>query len=52
VSHVDVQDRASTVFDDEEAREQVEGQRGDREEIAGDDGLAVIGEKRGPAVTC
>src|SRR5216684_189792 len=48
-SHVDVQDPAPTVFDDEEAREQLEDQRGDGEEIAGDDGLAVIGEKRGPA---
>jgi hypothetical protein len=41
-----MQYRAPTVFDDEEAREQLEGQRGDGEEIEGHDGLAVIGEKR------
>src|ERR1700680_2488869 len=48
-SHVEVQNRAATVFDDEEAGEQLEGQRGDREEIAGDDGLAVVGEEGRPA---
>src|ERR1700687_2337862 len=48
-SHVDVQDHAPTVFDDEEAREQLEGQRGDGEEIAGDDRLAVVGEEGRPA---
>src|ERR1700681_3780465 len=37
------------VFDDEEAREQLEGQRGDGEEIAGDDRLAVVGEEGRPA---
>jgi len=48
-SHVDVQDHAPTVLDDEEAREQLEGQRGDGEEIAGDDRLAVVGEEGRPA---
>src|SRR5437660_387518 len=48
-SHVDVQDPAPTVFDDEEAREQLEGQHGDGEEIAGDDRLAVVGEEGRPA---
>jgi hypothetical protein len=38
-----MQNLAAIVFDDEEAREQLEGQRGDGEEIAGDDGLAVDG---------
>ncbi len=47
--HVEMQNRASMVFDDEEAREQLEGQRGDRAEIAGNDRLAVVGEKRDPA---
>ena len=37
------------MFDDEEAREQPEGQRGDGEEIAGDDRLAVAGEEGRPA---
>src|ERR1700676_1467168 len=37
------------VFDDEEAREQLEGQRGDGEEIAGDDRLTVVGEEGRPA---
>src|ERR1700676_4467436 len=48
-SHVDVQDHAPTVFDEEETREQLEGQRGDGEEIAGDDRLAVVGEEGRPA---
>src|SRR5713226_9635410 len=48
-SHVDVQDPAPTVFDDEEAREQLEGQRGDGEEIASDDRLPVVGEEGRPA---
>src|ERR1700688_2763544 len=37
------------MFDDEEAREPREGQRGDGEEIAGDDRLAVVGEEGRPA---
>src|ERR1700676_3366772 len=37
------------VFDDEEAREQLEGQRGGGEEIASDDHLAVVGEEGRPA---
>src|SRR5229473_432683 len=40
---------APTVFDDEEAREQLEGQRGDGEEIADGDRLAVVGEEGRPA---
>src|SRR6266851_3710421 len=44
-----MQNRAAMVFDDEEAREQLEGQRGDGEEIAGDDRLAVVGEEGRPA---
>src|SRR6202043_3177985 len=43
------QNLAAMVFDDEEAREQLEGQRGDGEEIAGDDRLAVVGEEGRPA---
>src|SRR3979411_2371328 len=47
-SHVDVQD-PPTGFEYEEARDQLEGQRGDGEEIAGDDRLAVVGEEGRPA---
>src|ERR1700682_952765 len=46
---LDVPAHAHTVFDDEEAREQLEGQRGDGEEIACDDRLAVVGEEGRPA---
>src|SRR3984893_4013813 len=48
-SHVDMQNRAATVFDDEEAGEQLEGQWGGREKIAGHDRLAVVGEEGRPA---
>src|SRR6266851_7722707 len=44
-----MQNRAARVFDDEEAQEPLEGQRGDGEEIAGDDRLAVVGEEGRPA---
>src|SRR5229473_1004111 len=44
--HVEVEDLPPSVFDDEEAREQLERRRRDGEEIASDDCLSVVGEAR------
>ena len=47
-SHVAVQDLPASMFDDEEAVEQLEGQRRYREEVESDDHLAVILEEGQP----
>ena len=47
--HVEVQDPAASVLDDEEAVQQLEGHRRHGEEVEGDDHLAMILEKRKPA---
>ena len=49
--HVEVQDLAASVFDREEAVERLEGHCRHREEVEGDDRLAVILEKRKPPLT-
>src|SRR5215471_9095141 len=51
-SHVEVQNLAAPVLDDEKAVEQLERHRRHGEEIKRDDHLAVILEKGTPAVTC
>ena len=50
-SHVEVQDLAASVRDDEKAVEQLEGHRWHRKEVEGDYHLAVILEKREPPLT-
>src|ERR1700686_3848958 len=47
-SHVEVQNRAATGVRGEEAGGPLEGQRGYGEEIAGDDGLAVVDQEGRP----
>ena len=47
--HVEVRDPAPSVLDHEEAVEQLKGHRRHREEVEGDDHLAVVPEKRQPA---
>ena len=48
--NVEVQDPATSVLDDEEAVEQSEGQRRDREEVEGTRSLAMILEKSNPVL--
>ena len=47
-SHIEVQDLAPSVLDDEEAIEQLEGDRRHGEEVDGDDHLTMILQKRKP----
>ena len=47
-SHVEVQDLAASVRDDEKAVEQLEGHRRHGEEVERNDPLAVIGEEGQP----
>jgi hypothetical protein len=50
VGNVTVQNRPPAMFDDEEAVQQLEGQRGYSEKVERDDGFATIGEKCLPAL--
>lgn len=49
-SDVEMQDSASSMLDDEKAIEELETQHRNGEKVEGDDHLAVIGEKREPAL--
>jgi hypothetical protein len=48
LGHVEVPDLSASVFDNEEAVQQLERHRRDGEEVEGSDRLAVIGEKGQP----
>jgi hypothetical protein len=49
-SHVTVQDPAPSVFDDQEAVQQLESQRRYGEEVEGHEHLSMIAEKREPVL--